>query len=145
MQLRFDRTLDIDPWRLLLFNLIQNGIKKKFQFESNGRWNTVGTVPHWSHQKEPKQAKRKDEVIRRNLERIHISAAALLPSNPPRHSQASLIPKKKTTKNNKQKKEPRSKNLIILAARPCIQSGWNLKHVSPITTKSWLWSFTSID
>ena len=27
----------------------------------------MGTVLHWSNQKEPKQAKSKDEVIRRNL------------------------------------------------------------------------------
>ena len=43
----------------------------------------MGTVLHRSNQKEPEQAKRKDEVIRRNLERIHISAAATpRPSNP---------------------------------------------------------------
>ena len=39
----------------------------------------IGTALHWSHQKEHKQAKSKDEVIRRNLNRIHISAAALYP------------------------------------------------------------------
>ena len=38
-----------------------------------------GTVLHWSHQKKPKQAKSKDEVIRRNLDRIDISAATPLP------------------------------------------------------------------
>ena len=53
----------------------------------------IGTVLHWSHQKAPKQAKSKDEVIRRILDRIHISAATLLPSNPSRHSQVSLIQK----------------------------------------------------
>ena len=37
----------------------------------------------------------KDEVIRRNLDRIHISAAAPLPSNHSRHSQVSLIQKKR--------------------------------------------------
>ena len=42
----------------------------------------IGTVLHWSNQKEPKQAKSKDEVIRRNLDKIHISAAIPLPANP---------------------------------------------------------------
>ena len=63
----------------------------------------IGTVMHWSHQKEPDQAKSKDE-IRRNLDRIYISAATPLPSNPSRHSSVSLIQK------NKKKKEARSKN-----------------------------------
>ena len=64
----------------------------------------IGTVLHWSNQKEPEQAKRKDEVIRRNLDRIHISAATPLPSNPSRHSQVSLIQTTTTTT----KKELRS-------------------------------------
>ena len=46
----------------------------------------IGTAPHWRNQKEPKQEKSKDEVIRRNLDRIRISAATPLPSNPFRHS-----------------------------------------------------------
>ena len=50
----------------------------------------TGTVMRWSNQKEPEQAKSKDEVIRRNLDRIHISADTL-PSNPSRYSQVSLI------------------------------------------------------
>ena len=58
----------------------------------------IGTVLHWSNQKEPEQAKRKDEVIRRNLDRIHISAATPLPSNPSRHSQVSRF-QRKTPKN----------------------------------------------
>ena len=53
----------------------------------------IGTVLHWSHQKEPEQAKSKDEVIRRNLDRIHITAATSLPSKPSRHSQVRLIKK----------------------------------------------------
>ena len=69
----------------------------------------IGTVLHWSHKKEPKQAKSKDEVIRRNLDRVHISAATPPPSNPSRHSQVGLIQKKKVIKTKKQK-EPRSKN-----------------------------------
>ena len=40
--------------------------------------------------KEPKEVKRKDWVIRRNLDRIRVSAAPPLPSNPSRHSQVSL-------------------------------------------------------
>ena len=65
----------------------------------------IGTVLHLSHQKEPKQAKNKDEVIRRNLDRIRGSAATLLPSNPSRCGQMSLIQKK-----NEIKKNPDSKN-----------------------------------
>ena len=42
----------------------------------------IGTVLHWSNHKEPEQAKSKDEDIRRNLDRIHISVATALPSNP---------------------------------------------------------------
>ena len=53
----------------------------------------IGTVLHWSNHKEPKQEKSKVEVIRRNLDRIRISAATPLPSNPSRHSQVSLIEK----------------------------------------------------
>ena len=53
----------------------------------------IATVQHWSNEKEPKQAKSKDEVIRRNLDRIHI-AATPPPSNPSRHSQVSPIKKK---------------------------------------------------
>ena len=33
----------------------------------------IGTVLHSSNQKEPKQAKSKDEVIRRNLDRNQVS------------------------------------------------------------------------
>ena len=78
----------------------------------------VGTVLRWSNQKGPKQAKRKDEVIRRNLDRIRISAAVPLPSNPCRHSQISLIKKAKQNP----KKNPDQKIIIILAASPCVQS-----------------------
>ena len=67
----------------------------------------TGTVLHWSHQKEPKEAKRNDEVIRRNLDKIHISAATPLPSNPSRHSQVNLIPK---INKSKIKKNPAHKN-----------------------------------
>ena len=67
----------------------------------------IGTVLNWSNHKEPEQAKIKDEVIRRNLNRIHISAATPLPSNPSWHSQVSLL--FLFFLNNK--KEPRSKNL----------------------------------
>jgi len=74
----------------LLFNSIQHGIK----INSNQTEDQMGSVLHWSHQKEPKQAKSKDEVIRRNLDRIHISAAAPPPTNPHRHGQVSLIKNK---------------------------------------------------
>ena len=40
----------------------------------------IGTVLQWSHQKEPEQAKCKDEVIRRNLDLTRVSAATPLPS-----------------------------------------------------------------
>ena len=68
----------------------------------------VGTVLHWSHQKDPEQAKRKDEVIRRNLDRIHISAASPLPSNTSRRSQVRLIQKKK--KKAQRNQNPDQKN-----------------------------------
>ena len=61
----------------------------------------IGAVLHWSHQKDPKQAKSKDEVIRTNLDRICISAATPLPSNPSTHNQVSLIQRKKKSKINK--------------------------------------------
>ena len=76
----------------------------------------IGTVLYWSNHKEPKQAKSKDEVIGRNLDRIHISAATPRPSNPSKHSQVRHI-----QKNNNNKKEPRSKHEIILAARPYVR------------------------
>ena len=63
----------------------------------------IGTVLNWSHQKEPKRAKCKDEVIRRILDRIRISAATPRTSNQSWHSQVSLIQKKR------KKKEPISK------------------------------------
>ena len=55
----------------------------------------IGRVQHWNHQKEPKRAKSKVEVIRRNLDGIRISGATPQPSNPSRHSQVRLIPPKK--------------------------------------------------
>ena len=51
----------------------------------------IGTVLHWSNQEEPEQAKSKDEVIMRNLDRTQVSAANPLPLNSSRHSQVSLI------------------------------------------------------
>ena len=77
------------------------------KLNSNEMEDQIDTVLHWSYQKEPKQAKNKDEVIRRNLDRIRISAATPRPPNPSRHSQVILI-----QKNNQNFffKEPRSKN-----------------------------------
>ena len=66
----------------------------------------IKEVLHWSYQKESEQAISKDEVIRRNLDRIHISAATPLPSNPSRHSQVSLFQKQI-------KKNPDPKIIII--------------------------------
>ena len=66
----------------------------------------IGPVLHWSHQKETKYAKSKDEVIRRNLDGIHISAATPLPSNPSRHSQVNLIQKSI----QKEKRNPDQRN-----------------------------------
>ena len=68
------------------------------KFNSNKMEDQIGTVLHWSIQKEPKQAKSKDGVIRRNLDRIYISAATTLPSNPSKNSQVSLTQKKKNQK-----------------------------------------------
>ena len=49
----------------------------------------IGTVLHWSIRRSPKKQKAK-MVIRRNPDRIRISAATPLPSNPSRHSQVNL-------------------------------------------------------
>ena len=51
----------------------------------------IGTVLHWSHQKESEQVKSKDEVIRTNLDGIWVSAATPLPTNLSRYSQVSLV------------------------------------------------------
>ena len=64
---------------------------------------------HWSNYKEPKQAKSKDEVIRRNLDRICISATPPLPSNPSKHSQVNLILKKIKRKKKKHTKSNNSR------------------------------------
>ena len=61
----------------------------------------IGTILHWSEHKKPKQAKRKDEVIRKNLYMTHISAATLPPSNPSRHSLVSLIQKNQKIRKTK--------------------------------------------
>ena len=92
-------------------------IEIRMGLNSNQMEDQIGAVLHWSHQKEPKQAKRKDEVISRNLDRIRISAATPLPSNTSKRSQVSLIQKKK----KKIKKNPDQKKLI-LPARPCVRS-----------------------
>ena len=64
----------------------------------------IGRVLHWNHQKKPKTSKKQfDEVIMRNLDRIPISAAAALLSNPSRYSQESLIQKKKKKKKSRSK------------------------------------------
>ena len=42
----------------------------------------IGTVLHWRNQKEPKQAQNNDEVIRRKLDRICISAATYPQTHP---------------------------------------------------------------
>ena len=64
--------------------------------------NQIGTVLHWSNQKKREQAKSKDEVIRRNLDRIHISAAILLyPQTHPGTAKWALV--KKFFKNPHQK------------------------------------------
>ena len=53
----------------------------------------IGTVLYLVIRRNPIKKKSK-EVIRRNLDRIHISAATPLPSTPFRHRQVSLIQKK---------------------------------------------------
>ena len=55
-------------------------------FNSNEMEDQIGTVLHWSHQKENEQAKSKDEVIKRNLDWIQVSAATSLPSNTTRRA-----------------------------------------------------------
>ena len=50
---------------------------------------TVGVI-----RRNPNKQKSKVEVIGRNLDRIHISTAPPLPSNPSRHCQVSFMQKK---------------------------------------------------
>ena len=45
------------------------------------------------NKKEPEEVKSKDRVIRKNLDRIRVSAATAQPSNPSRRSQVSLTEK----------------------------------------------------
>ena len=90
----------------------------------------IGTVLHWNNQKEPKQAKSKDEVIRMNLDRIHISAATPLPSNPSRHSQVSPI---KNNNNNKQVKSFNTASVVkqmstLMLIYPIMQTYANKSH-----------------
>ena len=47
----------------------------------------------WKTKKEPEEVKSKDGVIRKNLDRIQVSAATPLPSNPSRRSQVGLTEK----------------------------------------------------
>ena len=77
----------------------------------------IGTVLHWSHQKEPKQAKRKDEVIRRNLDRIHIFSCYSSTLKPIE----ALQPSEPYSKNNKQTKK---------IADQKIKYFWLLDHMS---------------
>ena len=81
--------LDTWPWPMMFIIMVN-------EFRMGWNWNQmedqIGAVLHWSHQKEPEQAKGKAEVIKRNLNRIHISAATPLPSNPSKHSQVSEPP-----------------------------------------------------
>ena len=83
----------------------------------------TGTVLQWSNQKEPKKAKSKDEVTRKNLDRIRISGATPLPSNALMHSQVSII---KNNNNNTIKKEPRSKKLKNSGCQNMCPIGLNL-------------------
>ena len=58
---------------MTFFIIIQlNSEWDKNKFNSNQMEDQIVTVLHWSPQKEPEQAKSKDEVIRRNLDRIRI-------------------------------------------------------------------------
>ena len=50
-------------------------------------------IMNWNTKKEPKEVKSKDGVIRRNQDRIWVSAATPQPSNPSRRSQMSLTEK----------------------------------------------------
>ena len=65
----------------MTFIIIQFNLEwDKNKWNSNQMEDQIGMVLHWSNQKEPEEGKSKDEVIRRNLERIHISAATPPPS-----------------------------------------------------------------
>ena len=59
-------------------------LEKKRKFKAIMKWKT---------KKELEEVKSKDGVIRRNLDRILVSATTPLPSNPSRHSQVSLAEK----------------------------------------------------
>ena len=64
----------------IIISIIQVNLEWNFKkFHSNQMEDQIGTVLHWSHQKEPKQAKSKDGVIRRNLDMIWVSAATPIP------------------------------------------------------------------
>ena len=79
-------TLTHDVKKKLLFIITLNLEWDYNKFNSNQMEDQIGTILHWSNQKEPKQAKSKHEVIRRNLDRIHISAATPLTSNQSKHN-----------------------------------------------------------
>ena len=61
----------------------------------------IGTVLHWRNQKEPKLAKIKDEVVKRNLDRIHM--LLLDPQTHPGTAKWALF-KKNKKKNNQELK-----------------------------------------
>ena len=121
-----DQTLDTDPW-CLLFNWIQNGIE--INSIQNQMEDQIGTVPHWSYPKEPEQAKSKDAVIKRNLDRIWVSAAATLPSNSSRCSKVSLLQK------NSKRTQIKKLNISSCQTMDCVQLGWNLKSLFPVTIR----------
>ena len=75
----------------------------------------IGTALHWSDQKEPEQAKSKDGVIGRNLDRIRVSAATPLPSKT-RAGTAKWVLFNNNKIKIKNKNPIQKKNQIILAA-----------------------------
>ena len=86
---------------------------------SNQMEGQIGRVLHWSNQKEPEQAKSKDEVIRRNLDRIHISTVIPVPSNPSQAQPSELHSKNK--KPHGSRSGVRSKQDVLVPGHHCQQ------------------------
>jgi len=58
----------------------------------------IGTVLHWSNQKEPERSKSKDEVIRRNLDRFTFQLLLRDPQTHPGTAKLALFKKIKNKK-----------------------------------------------
>ena len=80
---------------MMLFIIIQLNLEwDENKFNSNQMEDQIGTVLHWSYQKEHKQSKSKDYVIRRKMDRICILATVkpFIPQNTKTAKDGDLIP-----------------------------------------------------